>query len=267
MSMTTLLPDITKIDFLDAEEVEGCAALIISMARSEGLFTTAAHTPAVREIVHRAGEWIIGVEKNINRMTDGDRLRVIDGFDLVHRISFSRPAPTDFINKHILAAFDACMHGDNSVDKYLLFRQIDHALTSRHDKAYFDKPLMWHSMTLNEWVSLAQTGVLARQPLNHQVQIVTAMLKSDLFAFINDQISFKTHLTGRLLPQLTDLDTLDTKTLIALVSLSIALISLGLDTEFPGSDSPRLSNVLAQRSDLHPLRRQAFAIDLEHTMA
>lgn len=71
-------------------------------------------------------------------------------YDLAHRLAYCSPADRSILNRHLLEAFDARIHGNKTVDEYVLYRCIDRRLLQR-DKVFFDKPLVWTSHCLSDW--------------------------------------------------------------------------------------------------------------------
>jgi len=270
--MNTLLLDISQVDFLDVNAVTGFAALIIAVASKERLVMRVSPSPAAGAIAKVSADWIRGVNGSISRLTDGDRLKALECYDWIHRIALHMPADNHFLNKHILTAFDARISGDKTVDEYLLFKWVYDALERRHDQAFFGKPLKWYSMILGEWVKTSQNGSIDRLPLNKAVCIASVLLGSDLFAYISRQDTFKDRLARHFIARTSSLENLDTETLMALFPFNNALMRLGI--EFPAlggkeknSDGlimteSNLRRILSRRSDLHPLRRAAFKVEV-----
>lgn len=260
--MTSTLLDISQVDFMDPEAVDGFAALTVATADRVGMFTSdVASGQSVRDICLSAKDWIYGVEENINLMTSDDRLKLLDSYDWMHRIAYRSPAPVKFLNNHILSAFDARIHGDRTVDEFRLFHSIGDALNRRHDEAYFDKPLKWYSMTLGDWTAWAEEGRLNRLPLHSEICVTSELLGSDLFSFVPRQQDFKSAIAKRLLAKLTATDViegLDTPTLLSLFPLNHALLAAGITSGRSAINEPHLRHILSTRPDLHPFHREAF---------
>lgn len=82
-----------------------------------------------------------------------------------------------------LLDFDAMMHGDETVDKYDLFRRIDAGL-DRRDREYFGAPLRWQARMLQIWHRQFIGGHSSEPLSDHDTrQRVLILLSSDLFPF------------------------------------------------------------------------------------
>lgn len=179
------LLDISKVDFSNVEEIESYAGMVFACADRAGMFMSATplRSKEAMTVSVAARNWLDAVKTAIDTMTAGDALALIDSYDMMHRIAYCRQSPRQFTDRYKLQAFDARIHGDKSVDQYILFRAID-AEIKRQNKQFFGKPLQWYSLTLDSWYNEFKSGRSAR-PLSvyDTLQRVTILLQSDLRIF------------------------------------------------------------------------------------
>lgn len=111
-----------------------------------------------------------------------------DGYDLIHRLAFDRPAPVEIIRGHIMAAFKAFSDGDHEVDIYQLYEAIYQALHTHRDLSFLGSPQDWMLRSLARWHAAyiphtSQENILASLPLYDRLSQVRQLLLSDLWAF------------------------------------------------------------------------------------
>lgn len=178
--MIDSLIDIESIDFGNAGAVAAAATAIIEAANGRQMFLDAPkpgpETAAIRSI---AVEWVRSVEATIGAMSAGDALAVAGCFDIIHCIAFGRGADSEFINRYYLAAFDAFIAGDQSVDEYALFRAVSDSINRRHDRAFFGKPLRWYALTLERWHSEFSAGTTPDTMAPHDARERTDILLTE----------------------------------------------------------------------------------------
>ncbi len=185
------------VDFSNISEIERIANDLIAKVDKVA-------QPNIETVIE-AENWIYGVESTIDSLPPAEQLRALMKFDAVHRIAFRKKASDSFIGKHLLSIFDARIHMDRSIDDHLLFRMITDAVENRRDKAFFDKPLMWQSLTLEKWYRQFRSGTgledLSERDIAERVSI---LLETDLWAFDpRNQSAFKHHLLTTYRPYLT----------------------------------------------------------------
>lgn len=176
------------------------ASLIINRADVLRLFLneTSRQSREAREVVRFASEWVKTVESGFNSYTPGEALLLTDHYDLLHRVAFRLPADKEVINRIILRAFDARIHGDKSVDEYILYKAVERRIWQR-EKAFLDKPLTWLSLSLGEWHKQALKGFDHAELSDYDIiSRVNILLNTDLTAFEGrNQQSFKQRLFNR----------------------------------------------------------------------
>lgn len=106
-------------------------------------------SPALRHTLLDCRQWLESVEKTIESIPPGQALNLLSCYDLIHRVTL-RSTGRDFINRQFMRAFNARIHGDTSVSETDLMEAIAQGLRMR-DPLYFDKPLTWYTLTLEQW--------------------------------------------------------------------------------------------------------------------
>ena len=158
---------------------------------------------------------------------------MIDVYDLLHRVTYRRPADRGFVNGIILKALEARIHGDRSVDEYVLYRAIRSGI-GRKDKAFFDRPLQWLCLTEESWYNEAVNGYDRSRLSDYDILNRAAILReTDLFAFeCSNQTTFKRRLLNNTRHYLDNYTDPDPKTHLALnryLSTSANFLSEELD--------------------------------------
>ncbi|MDE6400000.1 MAG: hypothetical protein K2M27_08650 [Muribaculaceae bacterium] len=179
----------------NAEDVNASAIAILGHAEAAGMFGGKASVGGEKsDAIRRSREWIDAVRNSIDSMTPGDALSVISSFDAIHRVAFGVPADTAYLDRYRLAAFEAYLSGDTSVDPYMLFRTVSSEV-ERRNKAYLGLPVAWECDCLGRWFSNFRYGTSRiRQSLRDTVCQVTALLSADLRAFTPHPEAFKRRL-------------------------------------------------------------------------
>lgn len=171
------------------------------------------------ELQKYAKTWVGKVEDNILALSAGDSLTIIGVYDLVHRIAFNRAANGNYLAKHKLNAFDAYIHGDKTVNQYLLQKVVSLEIR-RGNKVFMDKPLQWECSCLDRWHKQFRYGKSADPISDYDtIQRVKSLLDSDLWAFeTRNEDSFKQRLFDNHCHYLDNADALDITALTALDS-------------------------------------------------
>lgn len=207
--------DILAIDFDRVDEVIDCASRILDRANELKLFLpeTSRQSREAMRLIREATTWVNNVKSHIDSYSAGEALPLIDVFDLVHRIACLQPADRAFINDIILKAFEAKIHGDITVDEYMLYRAV-HSRISRKDKAFFDRPLKWLCMCNKCWHDEAIAGYdKTGLPVYDIINRASILLEADLYAYEGrNQKAFKQHLVETTRHYLDNYDATDRKT-------------------------------------------------------
>lgn len=211
--------DLSSVDFDNVDVVTESASQMLSSANELGLFITQTSRQSVnaRRFVEDATVWISNVRKQIDSYPVGKALALIDVYDLLHRVTYQRPADRGFVNGIILKALDARIHGDKSVDEYELYRAIRSGI-GRKDKAFFGRPLQWLCLTEESWYNEAIKGYDRSRLSDYDILNRAAiLLETDLFAFEgSNQTAFKRRLINSTRHYLDNYTTPDPKTHLAL---------------------------------------------------
>lgn len=196
MESITIDTEVREEIFETVEE----ASLIINRADDLRLFMndTSRQSREAREVVRLASEWVKTIENGSNSYTPGEALLLVDHYDLMHRVAFRLPADKEVLNRIILRAFDARIHGDKSVDEYILYKAVERRIWQR-EKAFLDKPLTWLGLCISEWHKQALKGFDRSELSDYDIiSRVNILLNTDLTAFEGrNQQSFKQRLFNR----------------------------------------------------------------------
>lgn len=197
----------TNPNYDNVDRIIATATRLFSKARALGLLTTnaARQTVEATRLIGEVTNWLNNVEPRIRTYTPAAALTLTDAYDLMHRIAYCRPADTSTINPIILKAFEARIHGDRTVDEYILYRAIRTAIT-RHDKAYLGRPLEWMSRSIDTWYNEAKHGYEhTTLPPYDIISRATILLQTDLRAYEGPrQAAFKRHLYEQTRPHLAN---------------------------------------------------------------
>ena len=225
--------DLSSVDFDNVDVVTESASQMLASANELGLFMSQTPRQSVnaRRFVEDATVWISNVRKQIDSYPVGKALALIDVYDLVHRVTYRRPADRGFVNGIILKALEARIHGDKSVDEYVLYRAIRSGI-DRKDKAFFDRPLQWLCLIEESWYNEATKGYDRSQLSDYDIfNRAAILLETDLFAFEgSNQTTFKHRLLNTTRHYLDNYTAPDPKTHVALnryLSTSADLLSEG----------------------------------------
>lgn len=211
--------NLSSVDFDNVDNVTESASQMLASANELGLFMSQTPRQSInaRRFVEDATVWISNVRKQIDSYPVGKALALIDVYDLLHRVTYRRPADRGFVNGIILRAFEARIHGDISVDEYVLYRAIRSGI-GRKDKAFFDRPLQWLCLTEESWYNEAVKGYDRSRLSDYDILNRAAiLLETDLFAFEgSNQTAFKRRLLNSTRHHLDNYTAPDPKTHLAL---------------------------------------------------
>ncbi len=191
-TLTIQIPDVDIVDFNDPLDVESYVGLMIRAGNELGAFMPDFRpTTEWKQVRKIAGEVTGRIEALFPLMSPTQKMMSGTAYDLAHRLAYYNPADRSILNRHILEAFDARIHGDRTVDEYVLYRSIDVRLL-QCDKAFFDKPLVWTSHCLSDWFAnqdkrksdydqICQTTILLDSHLGVYVSGNQEQYKRELF--------------------------------------------------------------------------------------
>ena len=192
--------DLSLVNFNKIEEVTEFAGRLIELGNSLGVLSGEKRLQSREAIaIYQAAKgWVNTVKKQMLAMSPAESLRLIDTYEIMHRIAYWTSPNAEEMNRLKLAAFDAMIHGDKDVDEYIMFRTIRKAVSQR-DKAFFDKPLSWSCMALERWYKEAVKGFDKATLSDYDIQSrINILLESDLYAYAGRaQDQFKKSLIGK----------------------------------------------------------------------
>lgn len=196
-----------EVDFDNVEDAFGYATLIFSAANEAGVISGVnRQSREAVKITQLAKEWVINVEKRIGEKSPNEVLMILEPFDFMHRIAY-RTAAQDFIDHNILAAFEAYINGDKTVNEYYLYFYIRQQIV-RKNTDFFGQPLKWYLSTLERWFNRFKSGASNEPQSDYDtIEIVNSLLTEDLFAFVGSkQDTFKKKLFDNHRHYLDELD-------------------------------------------------------------
>lgn len=212
--MISPLLDIESVDFKDSDEISGFVSLLCHEANNRGMFMpVSSATPEICQLRLTAGEMVSRLDEWLPGMTPADSLKVIRAYDLAHRLAHKVSGNPKLINRCVLGAFDAMIHGDKNVDEYSMYREIDQKIRQKDDM-YFDKPLTWNCLSTERWFRHIDDETDSDYDKISQVSL---LLGTDLFVYVgNDQEQYKHSLFGKYRHYLDCHDSENYKTLLAI---------------------------------------------------
>lgn len=199
-------------DYSRPDDTMALAALIFSAADTVGLLTQDKTLQSIeaRVVVEAARQWTERVRPNLEHISAAEALALIDHYEMMHRIACGTPAPQSIVDRHVLRAFEARIHGDSDVDQYRLLRAISRGLRQRNP-AYMERPLQWYTLTIDRWYRLWDSHLAEEDECgssdirefdslsaHDRREIAAALRAADLSAYTPDPSSFKSRLQTHL---------------------------------------------------------------------
>lgn len=197
--MTLPLLDISLIDFTNPQEVCDFVKLLCRVAGNLGMaaadFKPSKETNEVKQIAVKV---VRKLDETMPRMTIGDAFCVVPAYDLAFRFGYLTQPNYKALDKYTLAAFDAMLHGDKSIDQYAMYRAVADGMR-RRNPAFFDRPLTWLTTIEGQWYNESKRGfdprVLHDYDIHNRVDI---LLSADLMAYEGrNQSTYKKSLLTR----------------------------------------------------------------------
>ena len=187
--MINPLLDINSVDFADTGEINGFVSLLCHEGNELGMFKAVSRpTPECRQLRQTACELVRRFDECLPGMSPAESLKIIQAYDLTHRLAYKVSGNPKLVNRCVLGAFDAMLHGDKAVDEYSMYREIDRKLHQR-DILYFDKPLIWNCLSTEHWFRTIGDGTGSDYDTVSRVSI---LLGADLFECVgSDQEQYK----------------------------------------------------------------------------
>lgn len=152
------LLDINIVDFDDPLDIGGFVSLLCQIGGSLGMavpgFRPTADSNEIRRLANVVARKL---ECKLPQMSSSSAFVSVSLYDFAHRLAYMVGAERAVLNKYVLKAFDALIHGDSSVDEYAMFREIKRGI-SRRDPVFMTKPLSWNCICEERWKKEACRG-------------------------------------------------------------------------------------------------------------
>lgn len=180
-TMTIQIPDVDMVDFNDPADVESYVGLMIQAGNEVDAFKPGSRPTAEWNRVRKTAKEVTGrLEASFPSMSPAQKMMSEVAYDMAHRIAYYTAADQSILNRNLLEAFDARIHGDKAVDEYMLYWRIDRRIIQR-DRAFFDKPLAWTSLCLHDWFESQDKW----EPEYDQISRTTILLGAQLGAYVS----------------------------------------------------------------------------------
>ena len=110
--------DLSLVNFNKIEEVTEFAGRLIELGNSLGVLSGEKRLQSREAIaIYQAAKgWVTTVKKQMLTMAPGESLRLIDTYEIMHRIAYWTSPNAEEMYRIRLAAFDSMIHGDKYVD-------------------------------------------------------------------------------------------------------------------------------------------------------
>ena len=179
------IPDCGALDYADAPVVGGCGRLLLALLQHTADYGCGLVGPQVSTLplLRQARTWLDRTERSIGAIAPADLADLTEVYDLLHRLVRRAPAPGSVMADCAMRAFRARVGATSPVSESQLMRLLSERLRMR-DAAFFDKPLLWYSLTLSDWhKATAATGRFpASTPRAEAIARAAQLLREDLTA-------------------------------------------------------------------------------------
>ena len=206
LAPTISIPAIERIDFSYSEEAIRYAMLLCIASREAAALIPSGNLSSITRIRRSSRQWIEKAEQSLPGYTPGEALETIVAYDFIHRLAYNAAPIPDLIDRHVLRAFEAMLQGDDTINKFTLFRRITFGLR-RKSPLYTGRPLKWQSHQLARWHKEIKNNLNHQRDINtpnnqtnkEDIEKISILLESDLFPFegtneaVFKQTLFSTH--------------------------------------------------------------------------
>ena len=179
------IPDCGALDYADAPAVTGCGRLLLALLQRTADYGCGLVGPQVSTLplLRQVRAWLDRTERSIGAIAPADLADLTEVYDLLHRLVRRAPAPGSIMADCAMRAFRARVGATSPVSESQLMRLLSERLRMR-DAAFFDKPLLWYSLTLSDWhKATAATGRFpASTPRAEAIARAAQLLCEDLTA-------------------------------------------------------------------------------------
>ena len=184
MHRADIFPSVSEVDFSAGADISGYAYLLSTIAAR----CSREDNPGYASMMHRkiktaSMEWLANVEENITSLSAGDALSVTESYDTVCGLVYGSGADHKFVSENRLKAFEARIHGDETINQYELQQAVTREI-DRHNPKFFGYPLQWKSVRLDRWHKQFRHGMCLTHESDYDIlQRVSCLLSNDLWAF------------------------------------------------------------------------------------
>lgn len=198
-ALPAMLPDLESVDFGNPFETSNWVGVLLGIATELGMtmpgFKPTKESNALRRIANNA---VRKFDEILPRLSAAKAFMTIAAYDFAHRLAYHSPADQNIVDRYTLKAFTALINGDEEVNQYAVFRQIQRSIM-HHDSALTGQPRMWLGLVLERWYREALTGFDRSRLSDYDIiNRVSILLTSDLSAFEGSaQDQFKRRLLSR----------------------------------------------------------------------
>lgn len=179
------IPDCGALDYADAPAVTGCGRLLLALLQRTADYGCGLVAPQVSTLplLRQARTWLDRTERSIGAIAPAALADQTEVYDLLHRLVRRAPAPGSIMASCAMRAFKARISDACSISESQLMRLLSERLRMR-DAAFFDKPLLWYSLTLSDWhrVTSATGRFPASTPRAEAIARAATLLREDLTA-------------------------------------------------------------------------------------
>lgn len=179
------IPDCGALDYADAPAVTGCGRLLLALLQRTADYGCGLVGPQVSTLplLRQVRTWLDRTERSIGAVAPADLADLTEVYDLLHRLVRRAPAPGSIMADCAMRAFRARVGATSPVSESQLMRLLSERLRMR-DAAFFDKPLLWYSLTLSDWhkATVATGRFPAAVPRAEAIASAAQLLCEDLTA-------------------------------------------------------------------------------------
>lgn len=179
------IPDCGALDYADAPAVTGCGRLLLALLQRTADYGCGLVGPqaSTLPLLRQARTWLDRTERSIGAIAPAALPDLTEVYDLLHRLVRRAPAPGSIMASCAMRAFTARISDTGSISESQLMRLLSERLRMR-DAAFFDKPLLWYSLTLSDWhrVTSATGRFPASTPRAEAIARAATLLREDLTA-------------------------------------------------------------------------------------
>lgn len=262
MRTVDTFPSVSEVDFSAGADISGYAYLLSTITARCSREDNPGYASMMRRKIKTASmEWLSNVEENITSLSAGDALSVTESYDTVCGLVYGSGADHKFVSENRLKAFEARIHGDETINQYELQQAVTREI-DRHNPKFFGYPLQWKSVRLDRWHKQFRHGMCLTHESDYDIlQRVSCFLSNDLWAFeTRNESRFKQNLFENYKFYLDNLEGLDYSLLIANYSLLISAAPYLTQEEYTTYDT-RIRSALIASKETNRYHREALRLN------